>query len=52
MKQRGSITLDTDVNKGIHDEATKQRLSFSTLVNKVLNEYLMALKKPKRGEKK
>lgn len=43
-KDRESITLDADVNKGIHDEAKKQRIPFSTFVNKVLNEYLIFLK--------
>jgi hypothetical protein len=38
-KQRESITLDQDVNEKIHSEAKKQRIGFSTLVNKILYEY-------------
>ena len=40
MKKGKSITLDPDVNEGTHREAKRQRLPFSTLVNKVLSEYL------------
>ena len=45
MKQRESITIDPDVNLGIHKEAEKQRLKFSTLVNRILHQYLIKNKK-------
>lgn len=51
MKKRKSITLDEDVSKIVHDEAKKQRLPFSTLVNKMLNECIMVLKY-RKSEKK
>jgi hypothetical protein len=46
-KDRESITIDSDINKDIHDEAKRQRLSFSTLINRILNEYLIHLKEKK-----
>lgn len=51
-KEGRSITLDKDVNDGIQKEAEKQRLNFSTLANRIFNDYLMALKKPKKGREK
>lgn len=50
-KDRESLTIDHDINEGIKAEAKKQRRSFSGMIEFVCNEYLMALKKPKRGEK-
>jgi hypothetical protein len=47
-KDRESITLDKDVNSGIHKEAEKRRIGFSTLINIILSEYLENLEKEKR----
>ena len=51
-KDRESLTIDHDINEGIKAEAKKQRRSFSGMIEYVCSEYLMALKKPKRGENK
>lgn len=51
-KDRESITIDSDVNKGIKEEATKQRRSFSGMIEFICSEYIMALKKTQRGGKK
>ena len=51
-KDRESITIDKDINAGIKQEAENQRRTFSGMIEFICSEYLMALKKPKRGEKK
>jgi len=50
-KDRESLTIDNKVNSGVKKEAKKQRRSFSGMVEFICSEYLMALKKPKSGEK-
>ena len=50
-KDRRSITIDQDVNKGIEEEAKKQRLNFSILTNRILSDYLMAFKKTGNNKK-
>ena len=51
LKDRVSITIDNDVNKKIKKEATKQRRSYSGMVEFICYEYLIVLKK-QRGEGK
>ncbi len=51
-KDRESLTIDSEINAEIKKEATKQRRSFSGMIEFICSKYLMALKKPKRGEKK
>ena len=51
-KDRESLTIDSDINAGIKEEAKNQRRSFSGMVEFVLSEYLMVLKKPKSGGQK
>ena len=51
-KDRESLTIDSEINAEIKKEATKQRRSFSGMIEFICSEYLMALKKQKRGEKK
>jgi len=46
-KDRESVTLDKDINEGVHKEAKVKRLGFSTLVNIILGNHL----KSKGGEK-
>lgn len=51
-KDRESLTIDTEINKGIKEEAKKQRRGFSGMIEFICSEYLMALKKPKSSGKK
>lgn len=42
-----SVTIDEDIAKAGEKQATKERRSFSSLVEYLIDSYLMALKKPK-----
>lgn len=52
MKERTSITIDSDIKTGIEKQATEESRSFSSMVQHMAKKYLMALKKPKSGGKK
>ena len=52
MKERTSITIDSDVKVGIEKQATDESRSFSSMIQHMAKFYLKALKKPKSGGKK
>ncbi len=47
-----SVTIDEDIAKAGEEQAIKERRSFSSFVEYLIDAYLMALKKPKSGGKK
>ena len=52
MKDRESITIDSDVNNEIKTQAKKETRSFSNMIEFMAKKYLMALKNLKKGENK
>jgi len=44
MKTRKSITIDSDVNTQIEEQATKETRSFSNMIEKMAKKYLSDLK--------
>jgi len=47
-KDRESLTIDSDINAGIKEEAKKQRRSFSGMIQFICSEYLIALRNLKK----
>lgn len=51
-KVNKSITINEDIAKAGEEQAVKERRSFSSFVEYLVDAYLMALKKPKSVGKK
>jgi hypothetical protein len=51
-KVNKSITIDEDIAKAGEEQAVKERRSFSSFVEYLVDAYLKALKKPKSVGKK
>ncbi len=51
-KVNKSITIDEDIAKAGEEQAVKERRSFSSFVEYLVDSYLMTLKKPKSVGKK
>ena len=51
-KVNKSITIDEDIAKAGEEQAVKERRSFSSFVEYLVDSYLIALKKPKSVGKK
>ena len=51
-KVNKSITINKDIVKAGEEQAIKERRSFSSFVEYLIDAYLMALKKPKSEGKK
>jgi len=51
-KVNKSITIDEDIVKKGEEQAVKERRSFSSFIEYLMDSYLMALKKPKSVNEK
>ena len=51
MKVRKSVTIDSDTNRQIEEQAVKETRSFSNMIEQMAKEYLITLKESENNKK-